>query len=93
MIANYSHSGLKTVWDGIDFIVTFDSNHQKASNIAKEVVKKYSKGYTDITRRQLNKLRSNYHLKNTNVEPRVFTFFDNYGIRVSAWYTTNAFAT
>ncbi len=93
MIANYSHAGLKTVWDGIDFVVTFDSNYQKAANIAKEVVKKYSKGYTDITRKQLNKLRSSYHLKNTNVEPRVFTFFDDYGVRVSAWYMTNAFAT
>ncbi len=93
MIANYSHAGLKTVWDGIDFVVTFDSNYHKASTIAKEVVKKYSKGYTDITRKQLNKLRSNYHLKNTNVEPRVFTFIDDYGVRVSAWYMTNAFAT
>jgi small-conductance mechanosensitive channel len=93
MIANYSHAGLKTVWDGIDFVVTYDSNYQKASNIAKEVVKKYSKGYTDITRKQLNKLRSSYHLKNTNVEPRVFTFFDDYGVRISAWYMTNAFAT
>ena len=93
MIANYSHAGLKTVWDGIDFTVTFDSNNAKAASIAKEVTKKYSKGYTDITRKQLNKLRSSYHLKNTNVEPRVFTFIEPYGVRVSAWYLTNAFAT
>jgi len=26
MIANYSHAGLKTVWDGIDFMITFDSD-------------------------------------------------------------------
>ena len=58
MIANYSHAGLKTVWDGIDFMITFDSNVSKASSIAKEVTKKYSKGYTEITRKQLNKLRS-----------------------------------
>ncbi|WP_456392084.1 mechanosensitive ion channel domain-containing protein [Nitratifractor sp.] len=93
MIANYSHAGLKTVWDGIDFTITFDSDASKAASIAKEVTKKYSKGYTDITRKQLNKLRSSYHLKNTNVEPRVFTFIEEYGIRVSAWYLTNAFAT
>ncbi len=93
MIANYSHSGLKTVWDGIDFMVTFDSNIPKATAIAKEVTKKYSKGYTDITRKQLNKLRSQYHLKNTNVEPRIFSFIDTYGMRISAWYLTNAFAT
>ncbi|WP_456431129.1 mechanosensitive ion channel family protein [Nitratifractor sp.] len=93
MIANYSHAGLKTVWDGIDITVTFDSNTSKATSIAKEVAKKYSKGYTDITRKQLNKLRSSYHLKNTNVEPRVYAFAEPYGMRVSVWYLTNAFAT
>jgi len=93
MIANYSHAGLKTVWDGIDFMITFDSNVQKASSIAKEVTKKYSKGYTDITRKQLNKLRSQYSMKNTNVEPRIYTFIDPYGVRISAWYHTNAYAT
>ncbi len=93
MIANYSHSGLKTVWDGIDFTITFDSNVSKAVNIAKEITKKYSKGYTEITRKQLNKLRSNYHLKNTNVEPRIYSFIEDYGVKISAWYLTNAFAT
>lgn len=93
MIANYSHAGLKTVWDGIDIMVTFDSDIHKASQIAKEVTKKYSKGYTDITRKQLNKLRSQYSMKNTNVEPRIFTFIEPYGMKISAWYLTNSFAT
>ncbi len=93
MIANYSHAGLKTVWDGIDFMITFDSNVSKASSIAKEVTKKYSKGYTEITRKQLNKLRSQYSMKNTNVEPRIYTFIEPYGIKISAWYHTNAYAT
>ena len=93
MVANYSHAGLKTVWDGIDFMITFDSNVSKASSIAKEVTKKYSKGYTEITRKQLNKLRSQYSMKNTNVEPRIYTFIEPYGIKISAWYHTNAYAT
>ena len=93
MLANYSHSGLKTVWDGIDFMITFDSDAQKAISIAKDVTKKYSKGYTDITRKQLNRLRSSYHLKNTNVEPRIYSFIEPYGIKISAWYLTNAYAT
>jgi small-conductance mechanosensitive channel len=93
MIANYSHSGLKTVWDGIDFYVTFDSNVSKATTIAKNIAKQYSKGYTDITRKQLNKLRSKYQLKNTNVEPRVFSFIEGYGMKISVWYMTNAYAT
>ena len=93
LIANYSHATLKTVWDGIDIAITFDSNHRKASHIAKEIARKYSKGYTDITRTQLNKLRNRYSLKNTNVEPRVFSFAEPYGVTISAWYLTNAYAT
>ena len=93
MIANYSHSGIKTVWDGIDFVITFDSDVSKAQSIAKEVSRKYSKGYTDMTRKQLNRLRSKYSMKNTAVEPRIFAFFDDYGIKISVWYLTNAYAT
>jgi len=93
MIANYTHISLKTVWDGIDITITFDSNHKKAQHIAKEISRKFAKGYTDITRKQLNKLRSGYSLKNTNVEPRIFTFAEENGIRVSCWYLTNAYAT
>jgi len=93
MIANYSHSGLKTVWDGIDFVITFDSDAHKATQIAKEITKKYSKGYTEITRKQLNKLRSKYGMRNTNVEPRIFAHIEPYGLKISAWYLTNSYAT
>jgi len=93
MIANYSHAGLKTVWDGIDFVITFDSDVQRAATIVREITKKYSKGYTDITRKQLNKLRSSYSIRNTNVEPRVLTLIEPYGVKISAWYLTNSYAT
>ncbi len=93
VIANYSHAGLKTVWDGIDIYLTFDSNISKAQHIAKEVSRKYSKGYTDMTRKQLNKLRSKYSMRNTAVEPRIFSFVDTYGVRLSSWYLTNSYAT
>jgi small-conductance mechanosensitive channel len=93
MIANYSHASLKTVWDGVDIMITFDSNHKKAVTIAKEICRKYSKGYTEITRKQLNKLRDRYSLKSTNVEPRIFTFIESNGVKISAWYLTNAYAT
>lgn len=93
MIANYSHGSLKTVWDGVSVTVTFDSNHKKAMQIAKEAAKKFSKGYTDITRKQLNKLREHYSLKNTNVEPRIYSFIKDNGVDIEAWYLTNAYAT
>ncbi len=92
LLANYTHGKIKTVWDGIDIMITFDSNHKKASHIIKEIVKKYSKGYTDISRKQLNALRNQYSLKNINVEPRIYTFIEKSGICVSCWYMTNSYA-
>jgi small-conductance mechanosensitive channel len=93
MIANYTHSSLKTVWDGVKITITFESNHKKAKHLVKEITKKYSKGYTDITRKQLNKLRHQYSLKNTNVEPRIYSFIESNGIDIEAWYLTNAYGT
>ena len=92
MIANYTHSGLRTVWDGIDITITYGSNYKKAQHIAKEILKHYSKGYTDITRKQLSKMRNKYSLRATGVEPRVYTFVEPYGIVISAWYLTNSYS-
>jgi len=93
MISNYTHNSLKTVWDGISITITFDSNHKKAMHLTKEIAKKFSKGYTDITRKQLNKLRQHYSLKNTNVEPRVHALIVENGLNIETWYLTNAYAT
>jgi small-conductance mechanosensitive channel len=93
LLANYTHGKIKTVWDGVDFTITYDSNYKKATHLTKEIVKKYSKGYTDISRKQFNMLRSQYSLKNINVEPRIFTFMEENGIKISCWYMTNSYAT
>ena len=93
MFSNYTHGGMKTVWDGIDFTITFDSDHAKACHIARECAKKYAKGYTESTRKQFTKLRDRFTLRNTNVEPRVFSLLEQNGIRISVWYLTNAYAT
>jgi len=88
-IFNYTHNGLNTVWDGIDITITFDSNYKKAVYLAKEIVNKYSKGYTDITKRRIKKLKTMYHIKIANLEPRVYTFIEENGIRISCWYLNN----
>ncbi len=93
LLANYTHGKIKTVWDGVDVMITFDSNYKKAQHLVREIVKKYSKGYTEISRKQLNLLRSQYSLKNINVEPRVYTFMEEYGVKISCWYMTNSYAT
>jgi small-conductance mechanosensitive channel len=32
-------------------------------------------------------------MRNTNVEPRIFTHIEPYGLKISAWYLTNSYAT
>ena len=92
LISNYSHSELKTVWDGIDITLTFDSNFKKAQKIIRDILKHYSKGYSDITRKQLSKMRNKYQLRATGIEPRVFTLLEPHGMVISGWYLTNSFA-
>ena len=84
---------MKTVWDGIDIMLSFDSNHKKAMYIIKNIARKYSKGYTDIAKKTMMHLRSQYNIKNPNVEPRIFSFLEPYGVKISVWYMTNAYAT
>ncbi|CBG39771.1 Mechanosensitive ion channel membrane protein [Helicobacter mustelae] len=93
MFSNYTHGGMKTVWDGVDFTITFDSNIPRACAIASEVATKYARGYTEATRRQLAKMRDKYSLRNSNVEPKTFSLLENNGVRISVWYQTNAYAT
>ncbi|MDR1461008.1 MAG: mechanosensitive ion channel [Campylobacteraceae bacterium] len=92
LISNYTHETLKTVWDGIYLTISFDSNYKKAMYIIKEITKKYSKGYTEIARKQLNQLRQKYNLKNTNVEPKIFSFIEPHGLTIHVWYMTNSYA-
>ncbi|MCH5313222.1 MAG: mechanosensitive ion channel [Helicobacter sp.] len=93
MFANYTHGGLKTVWDGIDFSITFDSNYKKALKIATDIGKKYAKGYTEMVRKQVHRMRDKYSLRNPNLEVRSYCMIEPNGFRISMWYQTNAYAT
>ncbi len=93
LIANYTYGDLRTVWDGIDIYITFDSNHEKALEIAKDITTKHSHGYTDLAKKRLQKMKRKYVMRSMNPEPRVFSFIEPYGIVISAWYHTNSYAT
>ncbi|MGX3010866.1 mechanosensitive ion channel domain-containing protein [Helicobacter sp. 23-1044] len=93
MFANYSHENMKTAWDGVDITITFKSNYKKALRLASQIAKKYSSGYTESTRRNLNLLKVKYSLRDMNVEPRVFSFIVPNGIKISVWFQTNSYAT
>ncbi|MDX9742404.1 MAG: mechanosensitive ion channel [Arcobacteraceae bacterium] len=93
LISNYTYDGLRTVWDGIDFYITFDSNHKKAVEIATGIVTHHSRGFTDLTKKRMAKLKSRYVLRSINPEPRIYSFVEPYGIVISSWYYTNSYAT
>ncbi|MDR1452294.1 MAG: mechanosensitive ion channel [Helicobacteraceae bacterium] len=93
IIQNYTYGEMQTVWDGVDIVVTFDSNHKKARKIAKEIAAKHAIGYADQTRKHYNNLRTRFNLRAVGVEPRAFTFVCPYGVKVSVWYLTNSYST
>ncbi|MEA3554555.1 MAG: mechanosensitive ion channel, partial [Campylobacterota bacterium] len=93
MISNYTFDGLRTVWDGIDIYITFDSNHKRAVELAKSITTSHAKGYTDLTKKRLQKMRKKYVLRSANPEPRIFSMIEPYGIVISSWYYTNSHAT
>jgi small-conductance mechanosensitive channel len=93
IIQNYTYNEMQTVWDGIDIVITFDSNHKKALKIAKEIAAKHAVGYTDLARKHYSNLRARFNMRTVSVEPRVFTFAHIYGMKVSIWYLTNSYST
>lgn len=92
MIASYNHDDMDTVWDGIDFVVAFDSNIEQASRIAKDIALKHSSQNMKLTKNNLNKLRMKYNLRTMNMEPRVFTLIGEYGMKISVWYYAHSFS-
>jgi small-conductance mechanosensitive channel len=92
-IANYTFDGLRTVWDVVDVNITFNSNHKKAVELAKNVANIHAKSYTDLAKKRLQKMRKKYVLRNSNPDPRVFAFVEIYGITISTWFHTNSHAT
>ncbi|MBS4234880.1 mechanosensitive ion channel family protein [Campylobacter vulpis] len=92
LIANYTHHGMKTVLDGIDITLSFDSNLEKAKDIMEQIIIKQAKPYTELAKKAMRKLQNEYSIKNPKVEPKIYIFFEHWGIRLSAWYMTNAYA-
>ncbi|WP_270985290.1 mechanosensitive ion channel family protein [Campylobacter helveticus] len=92
LIANYTHHGMKTVLDGIDITISFDSNLEKAKEIMEQIVTKQAKPYTELAKKAMKRLQNEYSIKNPKVEPKIYIFFEHWGVRLSAWYMANSYA-
>ena len=93
LISNYTYDGLRTVWDGVDITLTFDSNHEKAMEIATEIATRNARGFTELTKKRLSKLKTKYVLRSTNPEPRIFACAEKYGVVITTWYYANSYGT
>ncbi|BCZ17202.1 Mechanosensitive ion channel membrane protein [Helicobacter sp. NHP19-003] len=93
LLTNYSHLGLKTIWDSVEFFLTFDSNHERAVQIATQIATKYSKEYSQTTATQLSKMRAKYALRSIETDPKVFLMAEKEGMRLYVSYLTNAYST
>lgn len=91
IISNYTHGGMTTVWDGIDFTITFDSNHKRATEIVLEVARRHSKPHIESGKKRLLQLKERYSIKRISLEPRVFNMIEPNGVKISLWYQSNAF--
>jgi small-conductance mechanosensitive channel len=88
---NYNHSGMQTIWDSVYVALSFDSDLDKAVEIAKDIAQKHSKAVTRLADMQMNRLRANYNIPKYGTTPRVFTFLDNGCVVLHVWFLCNYF--
>jgi small-conductance mechanosensitive channel len=87
-IYNYTHLTMKTIIDLVELNLTYDSNFEKAEKVTTEIVEAYSGRYADMAKRQYDKLKDRYTLRNMPSYPRV-VFYPNLGgdgITMAIWY-------
>ncbi|WP_267523540.1 mechanosensitive ion channel domain-containing protein [Campylobacter sp. MG1] len=90
LISNYNYSYMKTVWDGIDIVIDFSSNIDKAKQIILEAVNTHTQAFSDSAKKAIQKMRNHYQMKNSGTDVRMFVFLEQYGVKISVWFMTNS---
>ncbi|NLC27597.1 MAG: mechanosensitive ion channel, partial [Campylobacteraceae bacterium] len=87
-IYNYTHLSMKTIIDLVEINFSFDSNFGKAETITREVVENISGRYADMAKRQYDKLKSRYTLRNMPTYPRIVFYpsIQGDGVTMAIWY-------
>lgn len=90
MIANYTHGGLKSIWDAVDCTLTFDSNIAKAKEIAKNIAFRHCNA--EVAKLEFKKLKTRYGIKVPDLSVRVFVMMESSGVRLVVWYLTHVYS-
>jgi len=89
-VYNYTHLSMKTIIDLVEINLSFDSNFNKAEAITLEVVESISGRYMDMAKRQYDKLKDRYTLRNMPTYPKIVFYpsTKGNGITMGIWYIT-----
>lgn len=89
-VYNYTHLSMKTIIDLVEINLSFDTNIEKAEAITYETVEAISGRYTDMAKRQYDKLKDKYTLRNMTNYPKVVFYpsFKGDGVTMGIWYVT-----
>lgn len=90
LISNYNYSYMKTVWDGIDIVLDFSSNIEKAKQIILESAQTHTQAFSDSAKKAIQKMRNHYQMKNSGTDPKMFVMLEQYGVKISIWYMANS---
>ncbi|GMB90533.1 hypothetical protein NHP190002_12350 [Helicobacter ailurogastricus] len=94
MVVKYNHLdylGIKTIWDGVSFLIAPHPNLQNAKRTVKRVALKYSKHYIDEMHKKImeKEINSIYDLRKVKkVCPRAFFMPEKEGVRLYVFYIT-----
>ncbi|WP_233708197.1 mechanosensitive ion channel family protein [Helicobacter bizzozeronii] len=91
LLSNCSHLGSKTIWDSLEFFLTFDSNHQKAIEIATQIATTNAQSYSQMAQAQFSKMRTKYAFRNVDASPKVFIMPEKDGMRLFISYLADAY--
>lgn len=87
---NYTHLSMKTIIDLVEINLSFDTNIEKTEAITFEIVESISGRYTEMAKRQYDRLKDKYTLRNMTNYPKVVFYpsFKGDGITMGIWYVT-----
>jgi small-conductance mechanosensitive channel len=87
-IFNYTHDRMKTIYDLVQVELDYETNFQKAREIAEEAVDHFTHRHIEMARRQYEHLRERYSMRGKDLRPRVqfMTNAELGGVSMYLWY-------
>ncbi|WP_034375266.1 mechanosensitive ion channel family protein [Helicobacter suis] len=88
LLVKYGYQKNEVIWDSLEFLLAFKSDYERAVEIAKEIIVRYSD--KEAAKRQYQEMRPEYALqKDIKTDPRVFIMPEKDGAHLYVFYIAN----